>query len=183
MNIYRTPVRDVVTQLQYYYYRLALRGHFNLIHSSGKLLQQYVVDSYVKVEGSRIAYIKSHQKELRAESYKGFMDFMNPDARQCGILAGVPVIFPSTFLGSPRNMLQNFQDAMTIVTRFGKPNIFLTFTCNSRWPEIRSELKAYRLCLRHRVSKKRFAACPYSVHAKRNGQVKGQRANRFNRIC
>ncbi|XP_055845576.1 uncharacterized protein LOC129915415 [Episyrphus balteatus] len=143
VNIHKTPVRNVTTQLQYYCYRLSVRGDFNLIHASGKLFQQYVVDSFVKVEGSRIAYIKSHQKELRAENYKGLIDFMNSDAHQTGALVGIPVVLPSTFLGSPRNMLQNFQDAMTIVTRFGKPDIFLTFTCNPNWVEIKSELKPY----------------------------------------
>lgn len=144
VNIHRTAVRNVTTQLQYYCYRLALRGDFSLIHSSGKLFQQYVVDSYVKVEGLRIAFIRSHQKELRAESYKGLIDFMNSNANQRGAQAGIPVILPSSFIGSPRNMLQNYQDAMTIVTRFGKPDIFLTFTSNPRWPEITSELEPYQ---------------------------------------
>ena len=143
VNIHRTAVRNATTQLQYYCYRLAVRGDFSLIHSSGRLFQQYLVDSYVKVEGSRIAFIRAHQKELRAESYKGLIDFMNNDAQQQGAQAGIPVVLPSTFLGSPRNMLQNFQDAMTIVSRFGKPDIFLTFTCNPRWTEITSELKPH----------------------------------------
>lgn len=130
-------------QLQYYCYRLAIRGEFNIIQASGKLFQQYVVDSYVKVEGSRVAYIRSHQKDLRVESYKGLMDFLHADAQQRGAATGLPVILPSSFIGSPRNMLQNYQDAMSIVSRFGKPDIFLTFTCNPKWIEITSELKPY----------------------------------------
>jgi len=43
---------------------------------------------------------------------------------------GKMVILPSTFIGSPRNMLQNYQDVMAIVARYGKPDIFITMTCN-----------------------------------------------------
>ena len=34
-------------------------------------------------------------------------------------------------------MQQNYQDVMTIVTKFGKPDIFLTMTANPNWPEVR----------------------------------------------
>ena len=54
--------------------------------------------------------------------------------------AGRIVILPSSFEGSQRNMYQTFQDAMTIVTKYGKPDIFLTITANPRWPEIQDNL-------------------------------------------
>jgi hypothetical protein len=34
-------------------------------------------------------------------------------------------------------MVQNYQDAMAICRTFGNPNIFLTFTANPKWPEIK----------------------------------------------
>lgn len=93
-----------------------MRDKFSIIHASGKLFQQFVVDSYIKVEGSRIAFIKLHQKEIRAENYKGLIDFLRSDAREKGINGGIPVILPSLHIGSPQNMLQNYQDAMSIVS-------------------------------------------------------------------
>jgi hypothetical protein len=33
-------------------------------------------------------------------------------------------------------MAQNLQDAMAICHWVGYPNLFLTFTCNAKWPEI-----------------------------------------------
>ena len=33
-------------------------------------------------------------------------------------------------------MKQAFQDAMAIVARFGKPDFFVTLTCNPHWREI-----------------------------------------------
>ena len=42
--------------------------------------------------------------------------------------------------GSPRNMQQNYQDAMSIVRKFGKPDLFVTFTCNPQWEEVKANL-------------------------------------------
>ena len=142
--VFSTAVRNAVTQLQYYCYRLSVRDDFSLLHSSGKLFQQYIVNAYVKVEGARIAYIKSHQKELRAESYKGLMDFLRNEAEQRDMRAGIPVVLPSSFIGSPRNMLQNYQDAMSIVARYGKPDLFVTFTANPKWREITDNIPSYQ---------------------------------------
>jgi len=33
-------------------------------------------------------------------------------------------------------MLQNYQDAMAICKWAGYPDLFITFTCNPKWPEI-----------------------------------------------
>ena len=37
-------------------------------------------------------------------------------------------------------MYQRYQDAMALVQKYGKPDLFLTMTCNGNWPEIRNEL-------------------------------------------
>jgi hypothetical protein len=36
--------------------------------------------------------------------------------------------------------MQLYQDAMAMVRKLGKPDLFITFTCNPRWPEIRDAL-------------------------------------------
>ena len=46
-------------------------------------------------------------------------------------------MLPSSFVGSPRYMQQLYQDAMAIVAHLGKPDLFLTFTCNPNWKEVR----------------------------------------------
>ena len=37
-------------------------------------------------------------------------------------------------------MFQLYQDAMTIVRKYGKPDLFITFTCNPLWDDISSNL-------------------------------------------
>jgi len=53
---------------------------------------------------------------------------------------GVPVILPSTFAGSPRDLHGRYQDAMAVVRKHGKPDLFITFTCNPRHPDILENL-------------------------------------------
>ncbi|XP_053213304.1 uncharacterized protein LOC128396721 [Panonychus citri] len=38
-------------------------------------------------------------------------------------------------------MLNRYQDAMAIVRQFGKPDYFITMTCNPKWPEILQSIK------------------------------------------
>jgi len=37
-------------------------------------------------------------------------------------------------------MHEKNQDAMTYVSKFGRPDLFITFTCNPEWPEMKNEL-------------------------------------------
>jgi Helitron helicase-like domain at N-terminus len=37
-------------------------------------------------------------------------------------------------------MHQHYLDAMAVVVSIGKPDLFITFTCNPQWPEIQKEL-------------------------------------------
>jgi hypothetical protein len=53
---------------------------------------------------------------------------------------GQQIVFPASFPGSPRFMMQAYQDAMAIVQSKGIPDVFLTFTCNPNWEEIVVEL-------------------------------------------
>jgi hypothetical protein len=52
------------------------------------------------------------------------------------------VRLPSSFVGSARYYQQLYLDAMALPRKFGKPDIFVTFTCNPKWPEIQDALPA-----------------------------------------
>ena len=125
--------------LQYYCYRLMVRSKntFNIVHRMGHLFQQYIVDMYSKIEAARLTFIRCHQSKLRAEVYQGLSDAIQGcDGNVDGSQLGKRVILPSSFTGSACYQHQLYQDAMAIVRRFGKPDLFITFTCNPQWPEI-----------------------------------------------
>ena len=128
-----------ITQLEYYRYLLAVRNDFNVLHHSGKLFQQYVVDIFVRVEQFRLRFQRQNQDKLRAEKYKVLVDYLTGDD---DTRVGRRVILPASFTGSPRYMVGLYQDSMAIVGHFGKPDLFITFTCNGNWPEIKKNLPA-----------------------------------------
>ncbi|XP_058802130.1 uncharacterized protein LOC131670496 [Phymastichus coffea] len=140
-NMFRINQNRRITRLDYTKYRMAIReNEFNPIIRGRRLFQQWAVDSYVKIEKDRIQYCKNHQKELRADTYQGLHDHMRNCANDVNGRVGKTIILPSTFTGSPRYMQQCYQDAMAIVNETGKPDIFLTMTCNPNWPEISENL-------------------------------------------
>ena len=51
---------------------------------------------------------------------------------------------PSSFIGGRRDMTQRYEDGMAIVLNGGKPDIFITKTCNPSWSEITSELLPFQ---------------------------------------
>ncbi|KAL4558935.1 hypothetical protein LXL04_037140 [Taraxacum kok-saghyz] len=55
-------------------------------------------------------------------------------------MIGQRIVLPASFIRGPRDMRRRFLDAMTLVQDGGKPDIFLTMTCNPKWPEIQNEL-------------------------------------------
>ncbi|PKK52505.1 hypothetical protein RhiirC2_803212 [Rhizophagus irregularis] len=106
------------------------------------------VDQYSKIEQHRLNYLKFNQSSLRLDLYKGVADAIHADDRDAddrdagdiGQNIGHQIIFPSSFIGGPRQMYQLYQDAMAIVSHFGKPDLFVTFTCNPKWQEVTREL-------------------------------------------
>ncbi|XP_025018654.1 uncharacterized protein LOC112539989 [Tetranychus urticae] len=139
-----TARRNTISQRQYYAHRIMKRpGHFSAVIHCRKLFQQVVVDFYCRIEAGRLLYVRKHQKELRADTYSGLMEALHNAAEGEGIRAGKAVILPSTFDGSPRNMMMRYQNAMAVVRKFGKPDYFLTMTCNPKWPDFDQVLETY----------------------------------------
>ena len=131
--------RKTISCMDFYAYHFMIRDNsFNHLHRAQNLFHQYAVDMFAKVISERLLYIRTHQKELRAESYIHLRDGINNDVS--GENLGQLCILPSSFTGSPRYMHERTQDAMTYVRTYGRPDLFITFTCNAKWIEIQNEL-------------------------------------------
>ncbi|KAL0860151.1 hypothetical protein ABMA27_010458 [Loxostege sticticalis] len=81
----------------------------------------------------------NHILNTRRKEYIHLQDAIMTDGNIDDI--GTMVILPSSYIGSPRHMHEYTQDAMTYVRKYGRPDLFITFTCNSSWPEIKEQLK------------------------------------------
>ena len=120
----------------FYCYQLQQRqNQGNTLFKSGRLFQQYLVDAYASVEEDRLDYIRKNQKNLRSEIYQGIQDAVIRGDTDANAI-GKRIVLPSSHTGSPRYMIQNYQDAMAICRQYGNPDLFITFTCNPKWPEI-----------------------------------------------
>ena len=133
----RTAVRNQTSLQEFYNFNLYERvGRLETKFLAQKLFQQYIVDAYVKIEGSRLDFLRFNQDKLRVELYQGLSDYIDNQAEMNGVRIGRRIILPSSFIGSPRAMQQYYQDALAIVGVYGKPDLFITFTCNPNWNEI-----------------------------------------------
>src|SRR6266516_2104148 len=90
------------------------------------------------IEQTHLNYLRFNQRQIRAELYNGLQDAMYSGDSTTNV--GQRIILPSSFTGGPRQMHKLYQDGMAIVRVFGKPDLFITITCNPKWPEITEAL-------------------------------------------
>ncbi|KAG6629755.1 hypothetical protein CIPAW_14G107300 [Carya illinoinensis] len=96
-----------------------------------------------KIETSRLDYFRSKQQHIRSELYQGIVDTITLGETDASNV-GKRIILPSSFIGGPRDMRKRYMEAMALVQRYGKPDIFLTMTCNPNWQEISNELRLHK---------------------------------------
>lgn len=109
---------------------------------SRRLFQQFLVDGYSMIEATRLQWIRFHQTDLRAHLYNGIAEAVLKGESNSAS-TGKRIVLPSSFVGGARYMFQNYQDAMAICGWAGYPDLFITFTCNHKWPELSSYFKNY----------------------------------------
>nr|CAG8627565.1 809_t:CDS:2 [Entrophospora candida] len=132
-----------VSAMNYFAYRLQLGrpGEAVVLHRFGRLFQQWILDMYAIIEQMSLNYLKFNQKQLCSELYSGLQDAVHAqDSMHESSNIEQQIILPSSFTGGPCQMHQLYQDGMAIVQVFGKPDFFITMTCNPQWPEITNEL-------------------------------------------
>jgi hypothetical protein len=126
-----------VSAMQYYQYLLCDRPGNHLIYY-GRLFHQFIVDQFAKIELGRLNYFRFNQDKLRADKYNN-VSKANDDA--IGKSTGKRIVLPSTYKGSPRNLQQLYQDGTAVIRSHGKPDLFVTVTCNPNWDEIKNEIE------------------------------------------
>ncbi|XP_063901249.1 uncharacterized protein LOC135120859 [Zophobas morio] len=142
LELYQThPVTGAATTkkvscMDFYGYRIMIRvEQSNHILKCRHVFQQFIVDMYAKVESERLNYIRYNQSKLRVEDYIHLRDAIANDGTIGNI--GQTIILPASYTGSPRHMQEYAQDSLTYVRRYGRPDLFITFTCNPSWCEIK----------------------------------------------
>jgi len=124
----------------YYAYLINERlGYDNTIIKGGHLYRKFLVDAFVNIEEDRLDYIRANKKNLHVEVYKGIHEVvLKGDIKGSSI---GKIIVPSSLTGSPYYMIKNYQDVMAIYRTYGNPDLFITFTCNVKWPDIQRKFR------------------------------------------
>ncbi|XP_022681717.1 uncharacterized protein LOC105914289 [Setaria italica] len=131
-----------VSAREYKCYKLHIgEGQFNVFFHAGCLFQQLLVDWYIKVESMCLDWYSkpTHQVLIRADLYQGLLDTLATGEANASKV-GLRIVLTKQFSRSDRDVQSWFMDDMTLVTRYGKPDYFVTMTCNPYWDEIVAEL-------------------------------------------
>ncbi|RID60231.1 hypothetical protein BRARA_F03402 [Brassica rapa] len=133
--------KDTISMRQFFAFRMQEReNESHVLLYSRRLFQQFIVDAYTTIESNRLRYLQLNQTCLRSDSYDSIKESENTgnsDMNQ----QGQQFVLPATFTGGPRYMKNMYLDAMAICRHFGFPDLFITFTCNPKWPELTRFLK------------------------------------------
>jgi hypothetical protein len=131
----------IVTLTEWGRYFLMHRDAVTHMQQCERLALEFYCDVWAQVESRNAHFHRSPQQQAK---YRSARVAALEDQLSDGVAAaeiGQPVIrLPSSFVGSSRWYQQLYMDAMALPKKFGKPDFFLTMTCNPRWPEIRSAL-------------------------------------------
>ena len=100
----------------------------------GKLLQQYIGDSWAAAEQSRLRWIKTHQSTLQSELYNQVVDaFAGIDnGLENANNLGRKFILPASFQGGTWDMQENLQNSLAISKNYGVADLFITMTANPK---------------------------------------------------
>ncbi|GJV40323.1 retrotransposon protein, putative, ty1-copia subclass [Tanacetum coccineum] len=131
-----TSTRTDVMMREFFAYIIQdIVDEYSLLLNARKLFQQFLIDGYTMIESQRLSYIRNQQKKLRCDSYRNLTTAMSNGSTYAFDIRK-PIRLPSSFTGGSRYMLQNYMDAMAICKWFRYPDLFITVTCNPKWPEI-----------------------------------------------
>lgn len=134
-----------ISMREFFAYRIMVReGGSQVLLLSRRLLQQFLVDAYTMIESHRLRYIRKNQSNLRTLKFSKFVQAAH-DGHSDVSIEGNRIFIPSSFTGGPRYMHETYLDAMSVCKYFGFPSLFITFTCNPKWPELTRFFKKYNL--------------------------------------
>ncbi|KAG2481607.1 hypothetical protein PVAP13_J029060 [Panicum virgatum] len=95
-------------------------------------------DIIIETKSGYLRRIYSLHPAYMALQYPLLFPFGERGFQVDGSEMGKLTVLPASHTGGRRYMVQNYHDGIAICRVFGPPDFFVTFTCNSNWPEIDS---------------------------------------------
>ncbi|XP_049391465.1 uncharacterized protein LOC125855817 [Solanum stenotomum] len=88
----------------------------DILHT-GRLLQQYSVDEYIKSETQRLDFVLYNPDLFRMSIYQGLLDILRLGERNSSNV-GKQTFLPNSFIGGPTDMRQRYMDVIALVQHF-----------------------------------------------------------------
>ena len=107
----------------------------NRFQLMNRLSQIYLVDSISRAIDYRLQFYKFHQRDLFGTSNDESSG--NMDENNC---AEQKTFLSQSMHGSRRHLRSLARNALALVSEYGRPTLFITLTCNPKWPEIVEQL-------------------------------------------
>ena len=137
-NLIENSPHKRITLREFYAFHLHQRvGSQCSLLQAARLFQEYCCMGYARIRHNTLHYAATHQKTMRCDTYDSVRKHV---ASNNTSEVGTPTVLPSSFTGSPRQMIQKFQDASQVCIKKGSPDVFMTVTCNTKWPELTAAL-------------------------------------------
>ena len=101
-------------------------------------------ECFLDLLNQRLHFLCQNQKTLRADTYINIEHEIENRRWQAAGEDSIPegrigrVLLPKSHTGSPRYCNDQFKYGMAVVCQYGKPDFFVTITCNPNWPEIKT---------------------------------------------
>jgi hypothetical protein len=111
-----------------------------------RLAQYWLMDFYSRVLDQRMSIIGKIRTRIMMGQTRQTSDDLTKheeqDRRPTGYIDAPKneSYLPSSVHGSPCHKAALAKNALILVSEFGCPHVFLTLTCNPKWPEIMSQL-------------------------------------------
>jgi hypothetical protein len=138
-------------QCRSYFVVLSLNGYathaiFDDLDKWHFMFKYWLMDFYSQVLDQRMSIIGKIRNRIMMGQSRQTSDALTEHEKHDRHAAGCidepknESYLPSSIHGSPRHMAALAKNALILVSEFGCPHIFLTLTCNPKWPEIMSQL-------------------------------------------
>ncbi len=129
----------LISLTEFMRYKLMHRDQPTHVQRCERLALEYYCDAWAQIEARNLAFHKqaNQQAKYATASAKVIIDQL------CAANAhriGVPTILPASFPNSPRYYHNLYLDSVALPRRFGKPDLFITMTCNPHWAEIKNNI-------------------------------------------
>jgi hypothetical protein len=139
-----TDIRYQCSQITYYKYLLLTEPRFRWMSRLGC---KWICDMYSCTMDERLNVIRGGKSAERHtfgmdevdEEEDDEDDYNTHEATQNRRSA--TYCLPASFTGSAKYYANQVADALSLAHQLGKPNLFITVTCNPNWPELLSKLE------------------------------------------